>query len=122
MNSKRHPRIIPHDAHAHRKPFQFIIAYYIVDPCVITEHSIIKTLHTIDLLDFKDNGEIEFRTVKFLNANRVDNMLQITVMDTKTKEVIQRRKLINCGVCDWVVTDLFTQPEEELIIDYCTNG
>ena len=121
MNSKRHPRNIVDDVRNPKKPFQFIIAYVIVDPCVITEHQILKSMHVYDLVDFLDDGEIELKEVKFINANKVDDTLKITVVDLKTKVVMQRSKLINGGACNWVVTDLFTSPED-IITDYCEKG
>lgn len=122
MNSQRPSINISHDVPKPKKSFQFITAYVIVDPCVITEHQILKSMHVYDLVDFLDDGEIELKVVRFLNANKIDNTLKITVVDLKTKVVMQRSKFINGGACNWVVTDIFTQPDNEIINDYCSNG
>ncbi|MCB8999327.1 MAG: hypothetical protein H6540_04565 [Bacteroidales bacterium] len=103
-----------------RKPFQFITAYIIQDPCVITDNQILKVDGKYDLVDFLEDGEIHWVEVRFVNANKKDNNLSITVIHLKTKEIIQRSKQIDKDVCDWVITNIIP-PDEEIINDYCAN-
>lgn len=121
MNSTRLQRNNSHVVDKPKKPFQFITVYIIHDPCVITDNQILKVNGKYDLVDFLDNAGIEWVEVKLINVNKKDNTLQMSLLDLKTKQVIQRSKQIDNNICDWVITNLFPT-EEELINDYCENN
>ncbi|MBN1182363.1 MAG: hypothetical protein JXB49_08765 [Bacteroidales bacterium] len=121
MNSIRLPKTISAEKDKPQKSFQFITAYIIHDPCVITDNQILKVNGKYDLVDFLEDTKIHWVEVRFVNATKISNTLTITVMHLKTKEIIQRSKQIDKDVCDWVITNIFP-PDEEVVNDYCSNG
>lgn len=121
MNSISLPRTINPEVGKPKKAFEFIKAYVIIDPCIITKNQLMKGMTTYNLVDFLDDGLINSVTVKFLNANQTGNTLKISLLNMKTKQVIQRTKHIDNDICHWVITDLFTNPED-IINDYCENN
>ena len=66
-----------------------------------------------DILDFGDNGEIAFATVKFLEAYKNGNKVTIVGLNIKTGKLLKRSHCYNddAQACNWVLTDLFTNPE-----------
>ena len=121
MNSTRVTKTTSAEVGKPKKPFQFITAYIIQDPCVITDNQILKVNGKYDLVDFLEDGKIHWVEVRFVNANKHGNTLTITVMHLKTKEIMQRNKQIDKDVCDWVITNIIP-PDEEIVNDYCSDG
>ena len=82
-------------------------------PCIITMDNIVNVGGLYDLLDFLDNREIAVTNVKFLEAYATGYRVTIVVHDTKTGEMLKRSHRLNNDTlpCDWVLTDLFTNPE-----------
>lgn len=120
MNSIRLPKTISAEKDKPQKSFQFITAYIIQDPCIITDNQILKVDGKYDLVDFLDDGQIHWVEVRFVNANKYGNTLTITVTHLETNELMQRSKQIDKEVCDWVITNIIP-PDEEIINDYCAN-
>lgn len=82
-------------------------------PCIITNDNIVDVGGLYNILDFGDNGEIAFATVKFLEAYKTGNKVTIVGVDIKSGELLKRSHCYNNDTlpCNWVLTDLFTKPE-----------
>lgn len=96
------------------KGFQHTIDKFLLCfPCIITNDNIVDVGGLYDLLDFGDNGEIVFATVKFLEAYKTGNKVTIVGLDIKTGDLLKRSHCYNNDAlaCNWVLTDLFTKPE-----------
>jgi hypothetical protein len=99
-----------------------IKAFIVNAPCVITTGNILKVKTIYDLVDFLDNLEIELSRIIFLDCRQESDELIITALDLKSKKLIRRSHNINGSVCNWAVTDLFPQSNEEVKINYGGNG
>ena len=96
------------------KGFQHTIDEYLLCfPCIITNDNIVNVGGLYDLVDFGDNGEIAFATVKFLEAYKAGNKVTIIGLNRKSGELLKRSHCYNNDAlaCNWVLTDLFTNPE-----------
>ena len=96
------------------KGFQHTIDEYLLCfPCIITNDFIVDVGGLYDILDFGDNGEIAFATVKFLEAYKTGNKVTIVGLNIKTGKLLKRSHCYNndAQACNWVLTDLFTNPE-----------
>ena len=84
-------------------------------PCIITNDNIVDVGGLYDLLDFGDDGEIAFATVRFLEAYKTGNKVAIVCLDIKTGVMLKRSHSYNNDAlaCNWVLTDLFTNPEND---------
>ena len=96
------------------KGFQHTIDEFLLCfPCIITNDNTVVVGGLYDILDFGDNGEIAFATVKFLEAYKTGNKVTIVGTDIKTGDLLKRSHCYNNDglACNWVLTDLFTNPE-----------
>lgn len=99
---------------------KFASAFIIPAPCIICEDKLVKVGDTYDLVDFLDNGDLDVRSVKFMNAYMRGYDVIIVVLDMKAGELIKRRHRLDNGIlpCNWVLTDLFStnsKKDEELL-------
>jgi hypothetical protein len=90
--------------------------YIITDPSIICSHQLIIVSDDYCLVEFLNGGDINVRTVKFINALQEGLKLKIFVLDLKTNELLQYVHSINNSITDWVLTDLF-QGNELLLKD-----
>ncbi len=99
-------------------------AYFIPAPCILCQDKIVKVRDIYDLLDFDDNGEINYRTVQFWTAYQTGFVVTIVVLEMKTGELLKRsHRLNNASLpCDWVLLNLnyfnrMPESKEQLLFD-----
>jgi hypothetical protein len=76
-------------------------------PCIICDNNIVYVGDLYDLLDFLDNGGLNFRTVRFFHAYMKGNIVTIVVLDLKSGELLKRSHRLNNDTlpCDWVLVE-----------------
>ncbi len=90
--------------------------FIINDSSIICSHQLVIVSNEYCLVEFLNGGEINVRTVTFVNALQEGLKLKIFVLDLKTNELILYIHSINNSITDWVLTDLF-QDNEQLLKD-----
>lgn len=90
--------------------------FIITDPSIICSHQLVVVSDSYCLVEFLTGGDINVRTVSFINALQEGLKLKIFVLDLKTNELLQYVHSINNSITDWVLTDLF-QGNELLLKD-----
>lgn len=90
--------------------------FIITDPSIICNHQLVIVADEYCLVEFLNGGDINVRTVTFVNAFQEGLKLKIFVLDLKTNELFQYIHSINNSITDWVLTDLF-QGNEQLLKD-----
>lgn len=83
--------------------------FFILDyDCIMTnDYQIVNVLNHYLLVDFKNGGKIEYRTVMFWNALVKDGYLKIVVYDIKNHIIISRMHNIEKinSYCNWILID-----------------
>lgn len=120
MNTSNQQGIYPKNVKMGKPQNRISQAFIINDKCVITKNQTLKVLSTYDLVDFLDNLGIALWRVLFISAKQEGDIIKIKAFDLKTKKLIHRSHDIKGEVCDWVLTDITSTNDEE-IIDYCEN-
>ena len=99
-------------------------AYIIPAPCIISQDKIVKVSEIYDLLDFDDNGRINYRSVQFWTAYQNGFTVTIVVLELKSGELLKRsHRLNNASLpCDWVLLHLnyfnrMPASKEQLLFD-----
>jgi hypothetical protein len=94
-------------------------AYIIPAPCIISQDKIVKVREIYDLLDFDDNGGINYCTVQFWTAYQTGFVVTIVVLELKTSELLKRSFRLDYDICDWVLMEIdYYKPkfkEDELL-------
>ena len=97
--------------------------FYVYVKCIFTENKTLNVHEVYDLLDFRDNGDIYYRKVRFWIATLKGYTLKIFVLEIKSGELLTRTHRLNTDndVCDWVLCSehFFDNSDEKAIHDYC---
>ena len=83
---------------------KFASAFIIQAPCIICKDKLVKVGDTYDLVDFLDNGGLNVRAVKFMNAYLRGYNVIIVVLDMKNGELITRKHRLNNDIlpCNFI--------------------
>lgn len=96
-------------------------AFVVHDKSVITDNQIIILMGDYDLVTFLPDYEVELRRIRVINVNQEGNILSFTALDLNSKQILHLNRDIFNDITDWIITDLFSSPED-LITDYCDKG
>jgi hypothetical protein len=94
----------------------------------LQKNKILNVQQVYDLLDFRDNGDIYTRKVRFWHATMKGYTLKIFVLEIKTGELLNRTHRMNSDyeICDWVICGehFFDRKnsDEKAVDDYCMNN
>jgi hypothetical protein len=91
-------------------------------PCVLCDDKIVEVQGIYDLLDFDDNGGINYCTVQFWTAYQTGFVVTIVVLELKTSELLKRSFRLDYDICDWVLLNLnyfnrMPESKEQLLFD-----
>ena len=99
-------------------------AFIIPSPCILCQDKIVKVRNIYDLLDFDDNGGINYRSVQFWTAYQNGFTITIVVLELKSGELLKRKHRLNNASlpCDWVLLNLnyfnrMPESKEQLLFD-----
>lgn len=96
-------------------------AFVVHDNSVITDNQIIIIMGDYDLVTFLADYEVELRRIRVINVNQEGNILSFTALDLNSKQILHLNRDIFNDITDWIITDLFSSPED-IMTDYCDRG
>ena len=91
--------------------------FYANFECIMTENNIINILQFYDLIEFRDDGGIDIRNVKFWTAIMKNDILKIIVFDLESRRVLHRTHCTNDDKipCDWILMAKDYLEEDDLL-------
>lgn len=97
---------------------------FVIDlPCVITIDNTLFVKDDYTLVDFTDNFGFIDTAVKFIDASLRGYEVTVVLLDSKKGElIIRKHRLGNDKLpCHWILTDLFTNPEDNKddLLEFC---
>ena len=84
--------------------FQHHKGFFIIDAdCIMTDNQVVTVRDVYELVDFLDDGGIQYRQVEFWHAVLKNGLLKIIVYDIGNKNILTRIHRMNkpSYSCDW---------------------
>lgn len=116
MNTNKHSSNNAHNAGKTKKCISR--AFVVYDQSVITEAQVIILMSDYDLVTFLPDYKVELQRIRVINVTQNGNILSFMALDLNSQQVLHLNRDIFNDIADWIITDLFSSPED-LITDYC---
>ena len=88
--------------------FLHLDGFFVIDSeCIFCENKAVFVHDIYDLIEFRDGGGIDMRTVKFWTAILKDDVLKIVVRDTDSNQILHRTHPFNneSVPCNWLLVE-----------------
>lgn len=88
--------------------FLHLDGFFVIDSeCIFCENKAVFVQDIYDLVEFRDDGGIDLRNVRFWTANLKEDILKIVVYDTESKQLLHRTHPFNDESipCDWLLVE-----------------
>jgi len=88
--------------------FLHLDGFFVIDSeCIFCENKAVFVKDIYDLIEFRDGGGIDMRSVRFWTAILKDDVLKIVVRDTDSNQILHRTHPFNdeSVPCDWLLVE-----------------